>query len=378
MGRREFIKENDMGKVLVDQDFLEDGLELICDKIRLKTGGTGLLAFPVEIASAVESIETGSGGITPTGTKTITENGEGIDVTTYAAVDVAVPSSGADTSDATAAAADIAADKTAYIATGKTSGSATVRTGSDLVASGETVMVPAGIYRASVSKSVTTATQATPSVSVNGSGLVTATASQSAGYVAAGTKSGTLQLSAKGAETFIPGTTDQEIPAGKYTTGKQTIKGDSKLVPGNIKSGVQIFGVTGTYGGAGGTPALIPKTGSSVTVNRTSTKVLAISGLDVEAGETLVGLVLRHVGEPSSTNGYINDMVLLNRYLSNGSLWYGYITGPILNAVQFSVSSLFTVTKYNGETAVQLNIDDNVSSFELSYDVYPIVAKVVS
>ena len=367
-----------MGKVLVDQDFLEDGLELICDKIRLKTGGTGLLAFPVEIASAVESIETGSGGITPTGTKTITENGEGIDVTTYAAVDVAVPSSGADTSDATAAAADIAADKTAYIATGKTSGSATVRTGSDLVASGETVMVPAGIYRASVSKSVTTATQATPSVSVNGSGLVTATASQSAGYVAAGTKSGTLQLSAKGAETFIPGTTDQEIPAGKYTTGKQTIKGDSKLVPGNIKSGVQIFGVTGTYGGAGGTPALIPKTGSSVTVNRTSTKVLAISGLDVEAGETLVGLVLRHVGEPSSTNGYINDMVLLNRYLSNGSLWYGYITGPILNAVQFSVSSLFTVTKYNGETAVQLNIDDNVSSFELSYDVYPIVAKVVS
>lgn len=78
-------------KVLVDKDFLEDGLELICDKVRLKTGGSGVLAFPVEIAEAVESIETGSGGITPTGTKTITENGEGIDVTSFAAVDVAVP-----------------------------------------------------------------------------------------------------------------------------------------------------------------------------------------------------------------------------------------------------------------------------------------------
>lgn len=80
-----------MAKILVDQDFLEEGLELICDSIRLKTGGTGVLAFPVEIKQAVDSIETGSGGITPTGTKEITENGTGIDVTTFAAVDVAVP-----------------------------------------------------------------------------------------------------------------------------------------------------------------------------------------------------------------------------------------------------------------------------------------------
>ncbi len=79
-----------MAKVLVDKDFLEDGLELICNSIRLKTGGTGVLAFPVEIKDAVDSIET-SGGITPTGTKSITENGTGIDVTTFAAVDVNVP-----------------------------------------------------------------------------------------------------------------------------------------------------------------------------------------------------------------------------------------------------------------------------------------------
>lgn len=75
-------------KVLVDKDFLEEGLELICDKIRVKTGGTGVLAFPVEMAAAVESIA-GSGGITPTGTKEITENGT-VDVSAFAEAHVAV------------------------------------------------------------------------------------------------------------------------------------------------------------------------------------------------------------------------------------------------------------------------------------------------
>lgn len=79
-----------MAKVLVDLDTLENGLTLICDKIRVKTGGTGVLAFPVEMAAAVESIETGSGGITPTGTKEITENGT-YDVTSFAAAEVTVP-----------------------------------------------------------------------------------------------------------------------------------------------------------------------------------------------------------------------------------------------------------------------------------------------
>lgn len=237
-----------MAKVLVDQDFLEDGLELICNKVRLKTGGTGVLAFPVEIASAVESIETGSGGITPTGTKNITTNGD-VDVTEFATAHVAVPT-GTDTSDANAAAGDLASGKTAYVNGVKITGTQTERSSTDLVTVGAQVTVPAGLYRTDATKSVATATLATPSVTVNSStGLVTATATQSAGYVAAGTKSGTLQLTTKSAQTYTPGTTDQEIPAGRYLTGKQTIKGDARLVAGNIKKNVSLFGVTGTFEG---------------------------------------------------------------------------------------------------------------------------------
>lgn len=55
----------------------------------------------------------------------------------------------------------------------------------------------------------------------------------------------------KAAATYTPKTTDQSIASGQYLSGTQTIKGDANLVAGNIKSGVSIFGVTGTYAGSG-------------------------------------------------------------------------------------------------------------------------------
>lgn len=124
----------------------------------------------------------------------------------------------------------------------------------DLTASGKTVTVPAGYYPEQVSKDVETSEQATPSITVSSSGLITASASQSAGYVAAGSKSATKQLTAQAAQTITPGATDKTIAAGRYLTGVQTIKGDANLLAENIVSGVTIFGVTGTAeaGGSGG------------------------------------------------------------------------------------------------------------------------------
>ena len=53
----------------------------------------------------------------------------------------------------------------------------------------------------------------------------------------------------KGAQTYTPTTTDQTISSGRWLTGDQTIKGDANLVAANIKSGVNIFGVNGSYSG---------------------------------------------------------------------------------------------------------------------------------
>ena len=55
-------------------------------------------------------------------------------------------------------------------------------------------------------------------------------------------------ISRQNSQTIIPTTSNQIIPANTYLTGAQTINGDSDLIAANIKHGVDIFGVTGTFG----------------------------------------------------------------------------------------------------------------------------------
>ena len=86
--------------------------------------------------------------------------------------------------------------------------------------------------------------QEAPVISVSSSGLITATA---------GDQSATQQLPTQAARTITPSTSTQTaVASGRYTTGNVIVAGSANLVPANIKSGVNIFGVTGTFESGGG------------------------------------------------------------------------------------------------------------------------------
>lgn len=180
-----------------------------------------------------------------------------------------------------------------------------------------------------------TATQATPSISVNSSGLITASATQSAGYVAAGTKSGTKQLTTQAAKTITPTKSSQTaVASGRYTTGAVTVA----AIPSSY---VQPSGTL------------------SVTANGThDVKNYASVNVDV-AGSGGGGVTNETCEVTISANGPVQAS---NIYYTNASMT---VVTETMSVMDWMTGKTFIVAKgtmlATGKTAPGWDIDGNIS-----------------
>jgi len=250
---------------------------------------------------------------------------------------------GVDTSDATALASDVLAPKTVYVNSNKITGTIPSKTAQTYTPSTVNQTISSGQYLSGTQTIIGDTDLAVENIKsgvnifgVAGTFTSDATALASdmlaskTAYVNSNKITGTIP--SKTAQTYNPSTSTQTITSGQYLTGDQTINGSVNLVSGNIKSGVNIFGVVGSV-----TPRLTA-TGTAINTSVNlgwQPTCVCIGGRDFGIGAyflavkspiTDLGLVVLDSGQdiPATTSNITITATGFTQSVTNGGVNYSY------------------------------------------------------
>ena len=135
------------------------------------------------------------------------------------------------------------------------------------------------------------------------------------------------------ATEYTPSTDDQYIDSGVYISGSQIIKGDQFLIPDNIRAGVTIFGVQGTFNGGGGGSEI--REGSLLNTSSFTSKEETLNTY----GESI------YISESSYTEGLLSLSAAIERWggISRGDNYIGDESQKYgINMANWSESSINT------------------------------------
>lgn len=229
------------------------------------------------------------------------------------------------TSDATATSSDVLLDKTAYVNGEKVTGiipskgkqTFTPSTENQIISSGQylseaqTVLGDSNLLPENIKTDITifgiTGIHAGADELTEATATETDIKSGKIAYINGGEKVTGNVYTVENETGITPGLKDQFLQAGFYNG--ISISGDTELVPGNIRKGVEIFGITGIYEGSGGS----------------SSSEQVVFECDVEASEETIvsnwkGLIKTKMGTAYADIGtYVYNTISAMAYNTNNS-----------------------------------------------------------